>query len=163
MKNFSPGAIVVVGLKAEDDQQLRSRESIRSLLSNIWRFGDISQISRGRLSKDEVLDLLADLIYRSRKGVRRRKNALRGRHRPSNQAEANPLPGRNCIGLDWLSLEFAGRSLRQLNRADFLSWSWSAIQGGANRNILCFGNQNWPVKRAKEVCQWTDRCWSACF
>jgi len=56
-------------LKAEDDQQLRSRESIRSLLSNIWRFGDISQISRGRLSKDEVLDLLADLIYRSRKGV----------------------------------------------------------------------------------------------
>ena len=56
-------------LKAEDDQQLRSRESIRALLSNIWRFGDISQISRGRLSKDEVLDLLADLIYRSRKGV----------------------------------------------------------------------------------------------
>ena len=56
-------------LKAEDDQQLRSRESIRSQLSNIWRFGDIFQISRGRLSKDEVLDLLADLIYRSRKGV----------------------------------------------------------------------------------------------
>ena len=56
-------------LQAEDDQKLRSRESIRALLSNIWRFGDISQISRGRLSKDEVLDLLADLIYRSRKGV----------------------------------------------------------------------------------------------
>src|SRR5262245_57015320 len=56
-------------LKAEDDQQLRSRESIRSLLTNIWRFGDISRISHGRLSKDEVLDLLADLIYRSRKGV----------------------------------------------------------------------------------------------
>jgi hypothetical protein len=55
-------------LKAEDDQQLRSRESIRALLMrNIWRFGDISQISRCRLSKDEVLDLLADLIYRSRK------------------------------------------------------------------------------------------------
>src|SRR5499427_5348362 len=56
-------------LKAEDDQQLRSRESIRALRSNIWRFGDISQISRGRLSKDEVLDLLADLISRSRQGV----------------------------------------------------------------------------------------------
>jgi hypothetical protein len=56
-------------LQAEDDQKLRSRESIRSVLSNIWAFGDISQISRGRLTKDEVLDLLADLIYRSRKGV----------------------------------------------------------------------------------------------
>ena len=56
-------------LQAEDDQKLRSGESIRSLLSSIWRFGDIFQISRGRLTKDEVLDLLADLIYRSRKGV----------------------------------------------------------------------------------------------
>jgi hypothetical protein len=56
-------------LQAGDDKQLRSRESIRALPSNIWRFGDITQISRGRLSKDEVLDLLADLIYRGRKGV----------------------------------------------------------------------------------------------
>jgi hypothetical protein len=63
-------------LQAEDDQQLRSRETIRSLLRNIWRFGDISQISRGRLTKDEVLDLLADLIYRCRKGVYVEERAL---------------------------------------------------------------------------------------
>jgi hypothetical protein len=56
-------------LQVGDDHQLRNRESIHTQLSNIWRFGDIYQISRGRLSKDEVLDLLADLIYRSRKGV----------------------------------------------------------------------------------------------
>ena len=41
-------------LQAEDDQKLRSRESIRSLLSNIWTFGDIFQISRGRLTKAEA-------------------------------------------------------------------------------------------------------------
>src|SRR5215510_10752933 len=63
-------------LKAEDDQALRSRESIRSVLSSIWAFGDISQISCGRLTKDEVLDLLADLIYRSRKGVYVEETAL---------------------------------------------------------------------------------------
>jgi hypothetical protein len=55
--------------QAGDDRQLRSRDSIRALLSNTWPFGDVSQISRGRLSKDEVLDLLTDLIYRGRKGV----------------------------------------------------------------------------------------------
>jgi len=63
-------------LQAEDDQKLRSHESIRSLLSNIWRFGDISHISRGRLTKNEVLDLLADLIYRNRKGVYVEEKAL---------------------------------------------------------------------------------------
>jgi len=63
-------------LQAEDDQKLRSRENIRSLLNNIWRFGDISHISRGRLTKDEILDLLTDLIYRSRKGVYVEEKAL---------------------------------------------------------------------------------------
>ena len=67
-------------MQAEDDQKLRSRESIRSLLSNIWAFGDIFQISCGRLTKDEVLDLLADLIYRIRKGVYVEKKALFADH-----------------------------------------------------------------------------------
>jgi serine/threonine protein kinase len=56
-------------LQAEDDKKLRSRETIRSVLRNIWAFGDVSEMSGGRLSEDEVVELLADLIYHSRKGV----------------------------------------------------------------------------------------------
>jgi hypothetical protein len=63
-------------LQAEDDRTLRSREGIRSLLRGIWAFGDVSKMSHGRLSEEEVLDLLGDLIYRSRKGAYMEEKAL---------------------------------------------------------------------------------------
>ena len=56
-------------LQAEDDQHLRSSTSIRGVLDKIWHFGDVSQISHGRDDKNDVLDLLVDLIYRCRKGA----------------------------------------------------------------------------------------------
>jgi serine/threonine protein kinase len=56
-------------MQAEDDQHLRSSDSIRGVLDKIWHFGDVSQVSHGRLGKDDVLDLLVDLIYRCRKGA----------------------------------------------------------------------------------------------
>jgi hypothetical protein len=48
---------------------VRNTESIRAGLSDAWNFGDVSQMSKGRVSKDDVLDLLTDLVFRSRSGV----------------------------------------------------------------------------------------------
>src|SRR5262249_2176222 len=56
-------------LQAEDDQHLRSSTSIRGVLDKIWQFGAVFQISHGRVDKNDVLDLLVDLIYRCRKGA----------------------------------------------------------------------------------------------
>jgi hypothetical protein len=52
-----------------EDQQLRSPDGIRAGLSEAWNFGDVSQVSHGRVGKDDVLNLLGDLISRSRTAV----------------------------------------------------------------------------------------------
>jgi hypothetical protein len=55
--------------QAGDDQPLRSPEGIRAGLSDAWSFGEVSRTSKGRVGKEDVLDLLTDLISRSRSGV----------------------------------------------------------------------------------------------
>jgi hypothetical protein len=55
--------------RAGEDRHLRSTASIRAGLSDAWNVGDVSQTSKGRVSKDDVLDLLTDLVSRSRSGV----------------------------------------------------------------------------------------------
>jgi hypothetical protein len=52
-----------------EDQQLRSPDSIRAALSEAWNFGDVSQVSHGRVGNEDVLNLLGDLISRSRTAV----------------------------------------------------------------------------------------------
>jgi hypothetical protein len=56
-------------LQVGQDRHLRSTESIRAVLSDAWNFGDVSQISKGRVGKEDVLNLLTDLISRSRSGM----------------------------------------------------------------------------------------------
>ena len=45
---------------------LQSRDLLQSTLRDSWSFGDVSQLSHGRVPTAEVIDLLVDLIERSR-------------------------------------------------------------------------------------------------
>ena len=48
------------------DSSVSSSDALRELLSADWPFGDISKISSGRVSTNEVMDLLCGLIHRCR-------------------------------------------------------------------------------------------------
>jgi hypothetical protein len=52
--------------KVINEDDLRSRDTIRDLIDRHWPFRDVQRISRGRAENAEVVDLLADIIHRSR-------------------------------------------------------------------------------------------------
>lgn len=53
-------------MRAKDDRTIRDPETIRQKLINHWPFGDVEAISRGRVTRDELLDFFVDLISRCR-------------------------------------------------------------------------------------------------
>ncbi len=48
---------------------LESPDILRTALQANWEFGDVAQLSEGRVQNEEVIDLLVDLIQRAQHGV----------------------------------------------------------------------------------------------
>ena len=62
-------------LNAPHQQQMRqvdaeaflaSPDALRGALRRAWPFGDVAEISRGRVATDDVIEMIVDLIHRSR-------------------------------------------------------------------------------------------------
>lgn len=45
---------------------IESEERLRAGLADAWPFGDVAQLSQGRVSREELTELLVDLVHRSR-------------------------------------------------------------------------------------------------
>jgi len=48
------------------EQMLRSKDELRKGISDAWRFDNVSEVSRGRVKSDDVIDMMAELIFRCR-------------------------------------------------------------------------------------------------
>ena len=48
------------------EKMVKSRDVLRSTLQAIWPFGDLAEISRGRVATEDAIDMVANLISRSR-------------------------------------------------------------------------------------------------
>jgi hypothetical protein len=51
------------------EELIESEERLRGGLSNAWPFGDVQAMSQGRVTREELTDLLVDLVQRSRRLV----------------------------------------------------------------------------------------------